>query len=207
MLLSEQTDARFKDRSEHQFAQSSISTLEKKLNLNLLDQRPAPGLARVAKAVGKMLGLLVRFVLRLALWASGGLLAFIVVSVLTQVYQANMAYLDFKRKSKGLFVAKDRSWLCNHTVSWGLRKNALNEAFNDYKQHGQRNYAVLIRDQFGVTTLDPNVMARIVLDEPNKNLKRAKVDGPASEFMEDSIMLAEGDQWSRLRRAVGPALR
>lgn len=149
---------------------------------------------------------LVKFALELLMYATVFLLLVISGMVLVEIYNSQLIFNDFKRKSNGLFMAKDRSIICNHTVSWGIRKNMVRDIDNYYKEHGQKTYGWLMQNQFGATTFDPDLMKSVVLNDSDKN-SRFKIDAPAAELVQDSIIVASGDRWRRLRRAVAPALR
>lgn len=57
-----------------------------------------------------------------------------------------------------------------------------------------------------VSTIDPDLIKKVVLDNPNDNIIRAKADSLMEEFENDSILLGDDEhQWRRLRAAIAPA--
>lgn len=152
-------------------------------------------------------GLVLSATLELAIFATGCLLVLLAGMVLVEMYRAHQTYVDFKRKTRGLPMIGNRSLISNHTISWALRKNMLNDVIAFTRERGITTYGWIVSNKFGATTLDPDLMKRIVLDEPNKNINKLLIEAPTEEFVVDSIMMASDDQWRRLRRAVAPALR
>ena len=123
-----------------------------------------------------------------------------------QIYRNNRAYNELKRQTKGLPMAKGRNIIFNHTLL-NLAKSKVKMLSLGHESHGYKNVALLHHERHSVSTIDPNLMKRVVLDQPNKNINRMPINGAASDLTTDTLMFAEDEQWHRLRRAVAPAFR
>lgn len=147
--------------------------------------------------------------LRALILATGGLLLALLVVVVVQIFKIQLSWWRFKRETNGLpIITEGRSIFCNHTIGWCLRKNSLNDLRKYNETHGKpKTVGWMLGTKYAACTIDLDLMKRIVLDEPNKNVNRIHMDVPMAEYMEDNILTAPDDQWRRLRRAVAPALR
>lgn len=61
-------------------------------------------------------------------------------------------------------------------------------------------------DRPAVSTVDPDLIKKIVLDKPNDHAIRGVANSLMEEFDNDSILLGKDEhQWRRLRAAIAPA--
>lgn len=141
----------------------------------------------------------------LILFVVGTIALFTVGLLINSVIRCQLAYLKFKKDSKGLPIAKDRRLIGNHKITWLLRERLCTELLEAHKKHGKVIGWVLNYDP-AVSCTDLDIIKTIIYDEPNKHMDRYEVGFPLYEF-EQSIMLAKHDKWPRLRRGFAPALK
>lgn len=120
---------------------------------------------------------------------------------------SQLALRNFKKRSKGLPLYADYSFICNHSVSMLCAKDPCNKVLELWKQDGHKTRGYLFHSRPAAMTIDLDLIKTIVIDESTKHINRIPLNLTFFEVREDNLMLAEDDQWRRLRRAFSQALK
>lgn len=113
------------------------------------------------------------------------------------------AHQFFKLKSPKLPVLPDPDIFGGHydtlyhPRSWKL--------FEDYHKKYGKTFGFFYCAQPFASTIDLNFMKTFVLDEPNDHINRTNLHLPSKLYSTSSILIAEDDNWRRLRKVVGAA--
>ena len=146
-----------------------------------------------------------RMLLILCVLAAPGL--WIVYGVLSTIVKVRYALVEFKRRSDGLPILPGANvFKANHGVEFHLGRNAPNKFQMSHQKYG-KTFGFLYGDKPCASTIDLDLIRLINVSESTKHINRMPFHSVAPEFENNNILLTENDQWRRLRRAFGPALR
>lgn len=135
-------------------------------------------------------------------------LASLLVTVLVQfcatVARNYKAHQFFKIRSPNLPVVPNASLLGGHMKEIAFDKRNWRKVDELHKKYG-KTFGVFYESQPMVSTVDLDFIKTFIIDEPNDHNDRIVPGGPIDEFERDTISLANGKQWLRLRKAIAPA--
>lgn len=130
--------------------------------------------------------------------------AVLVLIIISRIFEVRRAYLKFKKASNELPMLPQ-------TYSPGGHLNQIVfEPFIVHKIEGlHRRYGKTFGWMFGSTpcasTIDLDLMKTLCITEPDKHVNRMNLSIPFKEIEYNCILLAEDDQWRRIRRAIAPS--
>lgn len=113
-------------------------------------------------------------------------------------------YQFFRKKSPKLPVLSKPDLFIGHANKISLASN--NWQLNDrlHKKLG-KTFGYYYGNQPVVSTTDLDFIKTFVIDEPDSHSDRIRVHIPVREFEYDALMMSEGKQWRRMRKAIAPA--
>ena len=126
--------------------------------------------------------------------------------VANNIVKIKLEIRDFKRKSKGLPLIENASLINGHLVNFVLTRHVCDEITRQHKRLG-KTFGFMFCAKRAVFSTDLDLIKKLILDEPNKNVNRPEIGWPIEEWNKTCIVQAEGKQWNRMRRAVAPALK
>lgn len=124
---------------------------------------------------------------------------------LISIVRIQLAYRTFMTKSRGVPLAENLKLLTGHLTSFFMR-DVNNYLLALVAKHGDI-FLIMYGTKPMVFTVDLDLIKRFALEEQQVNINRTELDIPMKELERDCIMLADGEQWRRQRRAIAPALR
>ncbi|CAA2976552.1 cytochrome P450 3A21-like [Olea europaea subsp. europaea] len=136
---------------------------------------------------------------------AGGLLVTGIVLVASKIVANRLTLLRWKRLSKGLPIFPEKSLLGNHISTMGLGFENCRKIAEAHENLGPY-IGGMLGNNFCMSTIDLDLVKRVVIDEANLHLDRQHLNLPVNEF-EESIMLVPGHEWKPLRRVYAPALK
>lgn len=131
--------------------------------------------------------------------------------ILAAVYQLirlslrnRAAHKFFQIKSPNLPVVPKPRIIGGHGDRLFLSKNNWRNLDRYHKLYGP-TFGWYNVDKPAISTIDLDLIKKIVIDEANEHVDKIQLDIPLKEFSEDDILTARGEQWWRIRKALAPA--
>lgn len=130
--------------------------------------------------------------------------AILILILISRIFKVHRAYVKYKKASNGLPILPQ-----TYSPGGNLRQ-VIFEPFIVHKIEGlHRRYGKTFGWMFGSTpcasTIDLDLMKTICINEPDKHVNRINLSIPFKEIEYNCILLAEGDQWRRIRRSIAPS--
>lgn len=142
-------------------------------------------------------------ILELIIYALVSLLIIIAAHALIRAVQVHFAYIKFKKALKGLTILPK---------TWSPGGHMHQVLFDEYsclkieslhRKHG-KTFAWLYGTLPMALTIDLDLIRKIIYEDPNLNINKQKFSVPIKELEYDSVVMAEHDQWRRIRKALAP---
>jgi len=136
----------------------------------------------------------------------GSLLASIVGTLIAAAIRSKINYDKWRKQLKNVpYLDDQRNWLGNHLGRYAA-KRAVQKLDASHKKYGE-TVAYMLQDRPTVSTLNLDIIKRVVLDKANVNINRVQMGLPMKEISQNCIFTCENDQWRRIRRAFAPAVK
>lgn len=138
---------------------------------------------------------------------AGSIVAICIFAVVSSVIKARQALATYKKRSLGLpMLDGPNPILANHGVEFQVGRNVANKITKWHQKYGD-TFGFVCGTYPCASTIDLDLLKMIHIDELTAHVNRMPFNTITSEFEKDGIFLAKDDQWRRIRKAVGPALR
>ena len=138
---------------------------------------------------------------------SGGFALAFLITLLYNAVKVKIATERFKRQSNGLPLVKEGfSLFAGGHIFYLLFSRHLPEKLYKIQEQYGKTVGWMYGETYGVLTIDLDLIKKVVLDEPDKNVNRIRINLPIKELDENCIMEAKDDQWRRIRKVYAPAL-
>lgn len=126
------------------------------------------------------------------------------VYVASIVIRNKRAYRFFAIHSPKLPVVPNPGWFGGHSIELFCGKgNWIN--INRYHKELGPTYGAFMREKPMVFTTDLDLIKRMILDDPDRNINRMKVECLSDELESDNLVMTHDDQWRRIRKCIAPA--
>lgn len=126
--------------------------------------------------------------------------------LLRQFLRVRIAYGEFKRDAKGLFVVPTKWSPVGQLVELGHEANLQIRIEAYHRKHG-KTFGWLYSYHKIAYTIDLELIEAMHLKESGKLINRSKVSFPIVEVDYDCLPSARDDQWRRIRRAIAPSFK
>lgn len=133
------------------------------------------------------------------------ILVYLTVNLVALAIRNRRAHKFFATKSPQLPVLPNPDPFSGHSLrvlhsgkNWKIIENL-------HEQYGP-TFGYYMCDQPWVSTKDLDLIKLVEIDAAHKHINRASYMSPFKEF-NHSLLQLEGDNWRRVRRVFGPALR
>jgi hypothetical protein len=143
-------------------------------------------------------------IIELLITLTSGLLLATVMLVLGRIIQDRWAFKRFQKLSRGMPVCPEYNLLGNHTRTLVIAERTCMKTKMYHEKYGKTFFGFM-NTKAVASTVDLDLIKRIVIDEPNQHLNRVSLNIPAVEF-EKTIMCAPYEEWRGLRKVIAPAL-
>lgn len=132
------------------------------------------------------------------------LVSFVVYQVIFTIKRNWIAQRTFRSKLPNLPMLPNTSVFSGNSYdlyyplkNWKLFDEA-------HKKYGT-TFGWFLCGQPAVSTYDLDLIRKMILDEPYKNINRVEMNIPVAQVRENSIAFTRDEQWHRLRKAIAPA--
>ena len=138
---------------------------------------------------------------------TSGLVASATYLIASTVIRGRLALGQYKKKSFGLpMLPNANPLLANHGIEMHLGKGTAAKTTKWHETYG-KTFGFLYGTRPCASTIDLDLIKVFTVDESLQHVNRMPYNGMIKEFEVDSVFMAEDEQWRRIRRAFGPALR
>ena len=137
---------------------------------------------------------------------TSGLVASVTYLIVSTVIRGRLALGQYKKKSFGLPMLPNANLLANHGVEFHLGRNVPNKITKWHESYG-KTFGFLYGTWPCASTTDLDLIKVFTVDESMKHINRMPFNSVLPELEVDSIFTSENEQWRRIRRAFGPAIR
>lgn len=143
-------------------------------------------------------------ILELIIYMLTALLLVIVAHALIRAVQVHYAYTKFKKALNGLTILPETWSPGGHMHQVLFDKYSCLKIESLHRQYG-KTFAWLYGTLPMAMTVDLELVRKMIYEDPNLNINKQKFSVPIKELEYDSIVMAEHDQWRRIRKALAPS--